>query len=119
MIKDQRVFMEAGEHSTNRYNEQQFNLYLNLIREEMTELEDAVEHQNKVKILDGLMDVLVVTLGAAHSLGIDVYLAWDEVVKSNMSKVDPTTGKLVKREDGKILKPEGYKKPNFNKFFGE
>jgi len=48
--------------------------------------------------------------------GYDIQGAWDEVVKTNMAKVDPATGKVRRREDGKILKPEGWKPPDMSKF---
>jgi len=113
LFEDQRIFMEACGQLTNVYNEKQFELYMELIREEYNELLDA---ENKVKVLDALMDILVVTIGAIHSFGVDGEAAWREVVRSNMSKVDAVSGKVLKREDGKILKPDGYSKPNFEQF---
>lgn len=117
MIEDQRQFMLAGDQTVCIANEDQLRLYLNLIREEYTELEDAVRQGNQVKVLDGLCDILVVTLGAGLSMGIDLQEAWNETIRSNMSKTDPTTGKIIKREDGKILKPETFSPANFNQFF--
>ena len=114
LFEDQRVFMEACGQPTNVYNEKQFELYMELIREEYNELLDA---ENDVKVLDALMDILVVTIGAVHSLGVDGEAAWREVVRSNMSKVDVSSGKVLKRDDGKVLKPAGYSKPNFEQFF--
>jgi predicted HAD superfamily Cof-like phosphohydrolase len=117
MIADQRTFMAAGDQITSWYDEDQFKLYLNLIREEVGELEDAVLADDKVKILDSIVDILVVTLGCGLSMGVDLQGAWNEVIRSNMSKVDPTTHKIIKRSDGKILKPATFSPANFEQFF--
>jgi predicted HAD superfamily Cof-like phosphohydrolase len=117
MVNDQCQFMLAGDQTVNEYNENQFKLYLNLIREEVGELEDAVNINDKVKILDSIVDILVVTLGCGLSMGVDLQGAWDEVIRSNMSKVDPTTHKIIKRADGKILKPKSFSPANFEQFF--
>lgn len=117
MIEDQKQFMLAGDQTVDTFNENQFNLYLNLIREEVFELEEAVSKHNKVKVLDGLCDILVVTLGAGLSMGINLQGAWDEVIRSNMSKINPESGKIIKRADGKILKPDSFSPANFEQFF--
>ena len=57
-----------------------------------------------------------VIIGYMLSKGYDVEGAWDEGAKSNLAKIDALTGKVIKREDGKVLKPEGWKKPDFSKF---
>ena len=106
----------AGDQTVDTYNQQQFELYLNLIREEVGELEYAYSQNDREKILDGLMDIIVVVAGAAHSLGCDATGAWNEVIRSNMSKVDAATGKILKREDGKILKPATFSPANFKEF---
>lgn len=113
LFEDQRFFMEACGQKTREYDEKQFLLYLNLIKEEYNEL---LEAENRVKVLDALMDILVVTVGAVHSLGVDGEAAWREVVRSNISKVDMETGKVIRRDDGKILKPSNYSPPNFEQF---
>lgn len=105
--------MEACDQTVTGYNEKQYELYKNLIREEFGELEEAGNH---VDALDALIDILVVTIGALHSLGVDSEGAWREVIRSNMSKVDPVTGKVIKREDGKVLKPASYSPPNLEPF---
>jgi len=63
-----------------------------------------------------LTDILVVTIGAAHSMGCDIEGAWKEVMKTNFAKIDHETGKVRKREDGKVLKPIGWTPPNLEPF---
>ena len=48
--------------------------------------------------------------------GYDVKGAWDEVTRSNHMKIDPETGKVKKRSDGKVLKPDGWTPPNLKPF---
>lgn len=62
-----------------------------------------------------IVDVIYVAIGTALSMGIPLEKVWAEVHQSNMAKVDPTTGKVRRREDGKVLKPEGWQKPNVKK----
>jgi len=116
IFKDQERFMVASDQSVDKYNAEQYNLYINLITEEVNELADAIENNDVVEQLDALIDILVVTVGALHSAGVDAQGAWDEVIRSNMSKVDVTTGKVIKREDGKVMKPASYSPPNLNPF---
>jgi predicted HAD superfamily Cof-like phosphohydrolase len=113
-FSDQRKFMVACDQTVDTYNEKQFDLYVNLINEEFEELKAA--NGDKVEQLDALIDILVVAIGALHSLGVDSEGAWREVIRSNMSKVDPVTGKVIKREDGKVLKPATYSPPNLETF---
>jgi len=113
---DQQDFMNACEQSTIKLNNEQYSLYLDLIREEVEELELALIGDNRVEQLDALIDILVVTIGAIHSAGFDGEGAWNEVMKTNFAKIDPETGKVRKREDGKVLKPEGWKAPELEKF---
>ena len=116
VFNDQSAFMRAGDQTVGEHNESQFKLYVNLIDEEVGELHEAVEKNDRVAQLDGLTDILVVTVGAMHSLGCDPEGAWKEVMRSNFSKVDKDTGKIRKREDGKILKPLTYSPPNLEPF---
>ena len=110
---DQYNFMNACDQSTSGLNKQQYQLYCNLIREEFDEL---CESDNIVDDLDALIDILVVTIGAIHSLGANGEGAWMEVMRTNFAKIDPATGKVRKREDGKVLKPEGWTPPNLEPF---
>jgi predicted HAD superfamily Cof-like phosphohydrolase len=115
-FKDSIRFMKAVEQTTGELNPDQFNLYLDLIREEVEELQEAVDAGDQVEVLDAIVDILVVTIGAGNSIGADVEGAWNEVMDTNFAKIDPETGKVRKREDGKVLKPEGWKPPQLEKF---
>jgi predicted HAD superfamily Cof-like phosphohydrolase len=94
----------------------QSDLYMNLIREEFQEMMDAEAVSDDVEICDACFDLMWVVAGYMHSRGWDCEAIWDEGAKSNLSKVDPETGLVRRREDGKILKPEGWKPPDFTKF---
>lgn len=89
----------------------QYDMYVKLIDEEHTELLEAIEANDKVEQLDALIDILVVTIGAIHSMGADGEGAWKEVMRTNFAKIDKETGKVRKREDGKVLKPLGWTAP--------
>ncbi len=110
---DQRRFMQACDQTVSGFNHKQYELYKDLIREEVKELEDA---ETNVDALDALIDILVVTVGAIHSMGADGEGAWNEVMRTNFAKIDAVTGKVRKREDGKVLKPEGWSPPNLEPF---
>lgn len=116
LFSDQRKFMQACGQTTDVLNQDQFELYCNLIREEVKELQVARDENDEVEILDALIDILVVTVGALHSRGVDADGAWKEVMRSNFDKVDPRTGRVTKREDGKVLKPEGWQPPKLKSF---
>jgi predicted HAD superfamily Cof-like phosphohydrolase len=108
---DQGIFMTACDQSVGDHNHQQYELYVRLIEEEVEELREANTNNDEVEQLDALLDILVVTVGALHSLGVDAEGAWREVIRSNMSKVDQATGKVLKRDDGKVMKPDTYSPP--------
>jgi len=86
-------------------------LRLKLIAEEFSELKEAVAQQDIVEIADALTDILYVTYGAAHAYGIPIDKCFDEVQRSNMSKLG-TDGKPVYREDGKVTKGPNYSPPD-------
>ena len=94
----------------------QSNLYKRLIDEEYAEFIEAWEANDDVEKLDACFDMIWVIVGYMKSRGWDCNGAWEEGAQSNLSKIDPTTGKVIRREDGKILKPEGWKEPDFTKF---
>ena len=113
---DQAAFMKACDQTVGIKNPQQFELYVDLIREELDELMEAGAADDDVARLDALIDIMVVTVGAIHSLGANGNGAWNEVMHTNFAKIDRVTGKVRKREDGKVLKPEGWQPPNLKKF---
>ena len=115
-FKDQARFMRACNQPTGAWNEPQFNLYTKLIQEETDELWVANAAADPKECLDALIDILVVTIGAIHSLGADGEGAWAEVMRTNFAKIDPATGFVTKREDGKVLKPEGWTPPELDQF---
>jgi predicted HAD superfamily Cof-like phosphohydrolase len=115
-FKDQEWFMKACDQTVDQDNQSQFNMYVQLIGEETGELADAINANDSVETLDALIDILVVTIGAIHSRGWDAEGAWDEVMRTNAAKIDLDTGKVRKREDGKVLKPLGWKPPELAQF---
>jgi predicted HAD superfamily Cof-like phosphohydrolase len=115
-FRDQEKFMRACDQSVDRFDEKQYTMYVNLINEEHQELLEATLTDDRVEQLDALIDILVVTIGAIHSMGADAEGAWKEVMRTNFSKVDIKTGKVRKREDGKVLKPIGWTAPNLGPF---
>lgn len=110
---DQKTFMLSCDQTVGTENQTQYTLYLDLIKEEVQELWDST---TRVGDLDALIDILVVTVGALHSIGADVEGAWNEVMNTNFAKIDSETGKVRKREDGKVLKPEGWMPPNLEQY---
>jgi predicted HAD superfamily Cof-like phosphohydrolase len=108
--------MTACGQSVDSINELQYAMYVKLIDEEHQELLEATLSDDRVEQLDALIDILVVTIGAIHSMGADAEGAWKEVMSTNFAKVDKETGKVRKREDGKVLKPVGWKAPELARF---
>ena len=108
--------MRACEQTVDKFNEQQYRLYYDLIAEEFSELNTAIIQGNRVEQLDALVDILVVTIGAIHSMGADGESAWKEVMSTNFAKIDRVTGKVRRREDGKVLKPSGWVPPDLKPF---
>ena len=111
-FRDQEKFMKACDQKVDAYSISQYKMYLNLIDEEHRELQEAVEADDLAEQLDALIDILVVTIGAIHSAGFDGEGAWKEVMATNFAKVDRETGRVRKREDGKVLKPVGWTAPD-------
>lgn len=112
-FRDQAKFMTACDQTVFETNAGQFGLYKNLIKEEYEELTQA---RSQLEELDALIDILVVTIGAIHSMGADAEGAWKEVMRTNFAKIDKETGKVRKREDGKVLKPSGWEPPNLKPY---
>ena len=88
---------------------------VSLIDEELSELKEAIENKDIKEVADALTDILYVTYGAGHAFGIDLDKCFDEVQRSNMSKLDEN-GKPIFNEHGKVLKGPNYFKPNLEKF---
>lgn len=116
IFRDQEKFMKACDQTVDAFNQDQFNLYVKLIAEESQELIDAITANDPVEALDALLDILVVTTGAIHSMGANGEGGWKEVMSTNFAKIDKETGKVRKREDGKVLKPVGWTAPNLKPF---
>jgi predicted HAD superfamily Cof-like phosphohydrolase len=115
-FKDIDTFATACDQPPSTEN---YAMYLDLITEEYGELKDAIEASDKVEQLDALVDILVVTMGAIRAAGWDGEAAWKEVMDTNFAKIDSETGKVRKREDGKVLKPEGWKAPELAQFVNQ
>ena len=115
-FRDQEKFMRACDQSVDKFDEHQYSMYIKLIDEEHQELLEATLAEDSVEQLDALIDILVVTIGAIHSMGADAEGAWKEVMKTNFAKIDSETGKVRKREDGKVLKPIGWVPPELAPF---
>lgn len=92
------------------------NLYLTLIKEEQKEFWDAILADDDAEQLDACFDMIWVIVGYMKARGWDCSASWDEGAASNLSKIDKNTGFVTRREDGKILKPDGWQPPNFKKF---
>ena len=112
-FQDQEKFMRACDQSVDGFDEAQYAMYKSLIDEEFKELLEASDMEAE---LDALIDILVVTIGAIHSANFDGEGAWKEVMATNFAKIDRETGKVRKREDGKVLKPLGWTAPNLTPF---
>lgn len=120
---DVATFMRAGEQNVETENAgfypgrlSQAQLYTDLVKEEYSELISAIENRDIVETADACADLIWVVEGLMYSLGIDPQTVWDEITKSNNSKT--VDGKLVKRDDGKVLKPETFRPPNIQKALG-
>ncbi len=104
-VKDKPSF------STDKINK----LRLDLIKEELSELTEAMNSKDLLEVADALTDILYVTYGAGHAFGINLDKCFEEVQKSNMSKLDDN-GKPIYNEHGKVMKGPNYFKPDLTKF---
>ena len=91
------------------------NLRINLIKEELIELEEAIDKRDLIEVADALTDILYVTYGAGHAFGINLDKCFNEVQNSNMSKLDEN-GKPIYNDSGKVMKGPNYFKPDLSKF---
>ena len=90
-------------------------LRYDLIKEELDELKVAMETKDLLEVADALTDILYVTYGAGHAFGIDLDKCFEEVQRSNMSKLDEN-GKPIYNNEGKVMKGSKYFKPNLKRF---
>ena len=104
-VKDKAGFSDAR---TNK-------LRIDLIKEELDELTEAMQDENLLEVADALTDILYVTYGAGHAFGIDLDKCFEEVQNSNMSKLGDD-GKPIYNEAGKVMKGPNYFKPDLSKF---
>ena len=104
-VKDKPAF------STDKINK----LRIDLIKEELEELTEAMKNNDLLEVADALTDILYVTYGAGHAFGIDLDKCFEEVQNSNMSKLGEN-GKPIYNESGKVMKGPNYFKPDLSKF---
>ena len=104
-VKDKAEFSDA---KTNK-------LRIDLIKEELEELIEAMQDENLLEVADALTDILYVTYGAGHAFGIDLDKCFEEVQNSNMSKLGED-GKPIYNEAGKVMKGPNYFKPDLSKY---
>ena len=90
-------------------------LRIDLIKEELDELSEAMKNNDLLEVADALTDILYVTYGAGHAFGINLDKCFEEVQNSNMSKLDEN-GKPIYNESGKVMKGPNYFRPNLSKF---
>ena len=114
-----RLFMQTyGQEVKNKAefsNEKTNKLRIDLIKEELEELQQAMKDKNLLEVADALTDILYVTYGAGHAFGIDLDKCFEEVQNSNMSKLG-SDGKPLYNESGKVMKGPNYFKPDLSKF---
>ncbi len=104
-VKDKAEFSDA---KTNK-------LRIDLIKEELEELTEAMQDENLLEVADALTDILYVTYGAGHAFGINLDKCFEEVQNSNMSKLGED-GKPIYNESGKVMKGPNYFKPDLSKY---
>ena len=118
-FEDVKVFMEKFGQRVNTKpqfpDQKTMQLRLDLIKEELSELKEAIEKKDIEEVADALTDILYVTYGAGHAFGINLDKCFEEVQNSNMSKLG-SDGKPIYNENGKVMKGPDYFKPNLNKF---
>jgi predicted HAD superfamily Cof-like phosphohydrolase len=119
IFSDQKFFMEVSGQEPSRENEK---LYYNLVLEELNELADAWNKNDRVEIADACMDMIYVLSGLMHSMGLSPQEFWNEVQRSNMSKffIEPDGSyTCLRREDGKILKPKTFSPPDLHSIYAK
>jgi len=118
-FKDVKVFMEKfGQMVRTKPqfpDNKTMQLRLDLIKEELSELEEAMKTKNLKEVADALTDILYVTYGAGYAYGIDLDQCFKEVQRANMSKLGED-GKPIYNDQGKVMKGPNYTKPDLSKF---
>jgi len=118
-FKDVKIFMEKfGQMVRTKPqfpDDKTMQLRLDLIKEELSELEEAMKTKNLKEVADALTDILYVTYGAGYAYGIDLDQCFKEVQRANMSKLGED-GKPIYNDQGKVMKGPNYTKPDLSKF---
>ena len=118
-FKSVRIFMQTfGQEVKEKAafpNDKITSLRYELIKEELSELQEAIDNRDIKEVADALTDILYVTYGAGHAFGINLDKCFEEVQNSNMSKLDEN-GKPIYNESGKVMKGPNYFKPDLSKF---
>ena len=118
-FKDVKKFMETFGQEVKKKAEfpsdKIVKLRYDLIKEELDEFDEAIKRKDLKEVADSLTDILYVTYGAGHAFGIDLDKCFDEVQRSNMSKLGDD-GKPIYNDKGKVMKGPNYFKPNLSKF---
>ena len=116
---DVKIFMETYKQEVKKKSQfpedKIVNLRINLIKEELNELKEAINNKDIIEVADALTDILYVTYGAGHAFGIDLDKCFAEVQRSNMSKLGEN-GKPLYNENGKVMKGPNYFQPNIKKY---
>ena len=118
-FKDVKIFMEKFGQMVRTQpqfpDDKTMKLRLDLMKEELSELEEAMKTKNLKEVADALTDILYVTYGAGYAYGIDLDQCFKEVQRANMSKLDKD-GKPIYNDQGKVMKGPNYTKPDLSKF---
>lgn len=115
MIHDVAQFMAACGH---RADDTTSALYFDLVKEELSELAEALVTHRLDDEADAIADTIWVLIGYGLARGFPLPCIWNEVARSNLAKIDPLSGTVLKRPDGKVLKPAGWQPPNIQGCLG-
>lgn len=118
VFHEQAFFMRACQQETTRNTPAQAEMYTDLIVEEFNELAAAINACDEVESFDAILDIIVVCIGYGLSRGWPMVEGWQEVMESNLAKIG-RDGFVKRREDGKILKPEGWKAPDLKRVLAD
>ena len=113
--KFMETFGQEIKEKTEFPDEKITSLRYDLIKEELNELKEAMDNKDIKEVADALTDILYVTYGAGHAFGINLDKCFEEVQKSNMSKLG-NDGKPIYNEKGKVMKGPKYFKPDLTKY---